>query len=581
MGLAASQCRLLNLTSRLSDLELRAQTISNSKIRLAMDSEEASTEYSDALNKEKLSIYAGSDANGDKIYKDLTYDNLTGVNSPLLSQYGLSRSNGDLLVKKDIATKFKQSSSKIDFLSKFGQTAEVTVYPAGVTEEQYNKAKGLVDTTQAAYSGPNGAQAKTAKDLVALDKYAKGDGTAANPAHVEGYTTAGAWSYKTQVASAGRPSPELLSQLSKVVTQANTLFTRSQDTVAKAVAAQKEIAKYDSPMSMDAQLAYSSAAPAVGDANAAFGAALKFQMDAMKAMTSPTKTNIDALSISSNLASQAVIKAMNSIGFVASHAESAAGVMTQAQLMNPVTPKQIAAKAAIAAQTSAQSTGATSTVASQEVKKTVVIPLPAPTTNDITYNSKDNPDKIKFINGGTKDNYDKLLNAYKADVTAEAAAKTAYDNAKKAFSDLGTPTKNTVIKNSPEATYYENLYNRMQGGHYFTEQDETTTTDSKEWIQSQIMNGNLILEKVDSKGQWSSESYGSDSNIIEKTDKADQAKAEAKYNATMAQIQRKDKTFDLQLKNIDTEHSATQTEIESVKKVIDGNIQRAFKMFQA
>jgi len=59
------------------------------------------------------------------------------------------------------------------------------------------------------------------------------------------------------------------------------------------------------------------------------------------------------------------------------------------------------------------------------------------------------------------------------------------------------------------------------------------------------------------------------------------AKAEATYESTMASIQTKDKRFDLQLKQIDTEHSATQTEVDSVKKVIDKNTERSFKMFSA
>jgi len=56
MGMAASQARLLTLTARLSDLELRAQTISNSKIRLSMNSAEAAEEYANALDQQKLTV---------------------------------------------------------------------------------------------------------------------------------------------------------------------------------------------------------------------------------------------------------------------------------------------------------------------------------------------------------------------------------------------------------------------------------------------------------------------------------------------------------------------------------------------
>ena len=56
MGLSASQVRLLTLTKRLSDLELQAQQISNSKIRLSTESEQISKNYSDSLNKTKFTI---------------------------------------------------------------------------------------------------------------------------------------------------------------------------------------------------------------------------------------------------------------------------------------------------------------------------------------------------------------------------------------------------------------------------------------------------------------------------------------------------------------------------------------------
>jgi len=57
------------------------------------------------------------------------------------------------------------------------------------------------------------------------------------------------------------------------------------------------------------------------------------------------------------------------------------------------------------------------------------------------------------------------------------------------------------------------------------------------------------------------------------------ALAEAKYNEQMADIEKKDKRFDLELKKLDTEHSALQTEYDSVKNVIDKNIEKSFNVF--
>ena len=57
------------------------------------------------------------------------------------------------------------------------------------------------------------------------------------------------------------------------------------------------------------------------------------------------------------------------------------------------------------------------------------------------------------------------------------------------------------------------------------------------------------------------------------------AKAEVKYKNAMTEIENKDKKYDQDLKKLDSEHTALQTEYESVKNVIDKNVERSFKAF--
>ena len=54
MGMAASQARLLSITTRLTNNEFRPQMIANSKTRLANETQAASDEYMEALNATKL-----------------------------------------------------------------------------------------------------------------------------------------------------------------------------------------------------------------------------------------------------------------------------------------------------------------------------------------------------------------------------------------------------------------------------------------------------------------------------------------------------------------------------------------------
>jgi len=150
--------------------------------------------------------------------------------------------------------------------------------------------------------------------------------------------------------------------------------------------------------------------------------------------------------------------------------------------------------------------------------------------------------------------------------------------------------------NSQEYKYYDNIYNAYMAyvnnsgtGIDIISDDEAKNSD---WLSNQVQSGGLYLNEWDPNSQdpndptktgafigasWTS----GDDTMNEQTDSTETAQSEAKYEATMADINAKDKRFDLQLKNIDTEHEAIQTEVDSVKKVIDKNIERAFKMFQA
>ena len=51
MGISANQARLMTLTARQHDLELRAQQISATKMTLSLQSQKWATEYSEKLNE--------------------------------------------------------------------------------------------------------------------------------------------------------------------------------------------------------------------------------------------------------------------------------------------------------------------------------------------------------------------------------------------------------------------------------------------------------------------------------------------------------------------------------------------------
>ena len=94
MGMSASQARLLAITSRMNDIELRSQQISNTKIRLADESEEVANKYTAALNASKLTYTDYSSGQAQKI--DLTPSNLSGYGFRLVDKDGNVCTSSDI-----------------------------------------------------------------------------------------------------------------------------------------------------------------------------------------------------------------------------------------------------------------------------------------------------------------------------------------------------------------------------------------------------------------------------------------------------------------------------------------------------
>lgn len=138
----------------------------------------------------------------------------------------------------------------------------------------------------------------------------------------------------------------------------------------------------------------------------------------------------------------------------------------------------------------------------------------------------------------------------------------------------------TQDKSNPDpeakAEWYTNLFNRMKKGYSAIQDGLASSTD---WIKFALQNGLVSMEQVDDGNNWNSFEYGACSDITEQTDTVAVTRAEAEYNQKMNKIQAKDQRYDLELKNIDTEHTSLQTEYESIKSVIEKNIERTFKIY--
>jgi len=207
---------------------------------------------------------------------------------------------------------------------------------------------------------------------------------------------------------------------------------------------------------------------------------------------------------------------------------------------------------------------------------------------------------------------------------------TGYQNAEDYLrADLGYSTKDEAIAagrtyDAEQVTYYKSLYSgaeEFMNALGYTADPSQTADDAdpkydsgavkyyttvleqilengsynpgdanmknSEWLYNQLNSGEIFLtelgqDDVDNDGDrdWENISWSSgDSSITTVKDTTGAAKAEAQYETVMAQIQAQDNRFDLELKSIDTEHAAIQAEIDSVKKVIEKNVDNTFKTF--
>lgn len=171
-------------------------------------------------------------------------------------------------------------------------------------------------------------------------------------------------------------------------------------------------------------------------------------------------------------------------------------------------------------------------------------------------------------NADKKESFKKIYDVYILD-----CVMNTYGEPKFTWIDQNNKNANGEHK----AQWYTNLFNRMKTGGYKTLQDGLAS--STEWIKFAFESGLVTLEQVDGSNTWNSTTYSNCSDITEQTNSTAVTIAEAEYNAQMNKIQNKDKMYDLELKNIDTEHNSLQTEYESIKGAIDKNIERTFKIY--
>lgn len=666
MGMSASQARLLTITARLADNELRSQTINNAKMRLSTQSAQASDNYINALNDANM-MFSNYDLTGTSQSQLLTYNALTSYSS-YNNQYGLVSSAGQLLVSESEAAMFKAADGNVNAYLKahgleytttyFDKDKEIKnddypvpynlvgadrlkemyeAYNSDLTSSEYEKYESyfssFLQTTEALKAGSkeivksylmyNGNSPQlysptgSSRDSVSIGIVGISNGQLANAfknaftngnntysiSNLEkmGLTEAGIAALNEIVNSVGHDGPVGTISEKRVLkanndgtytlTDGNMTITIGKDQNGKITVSGNTDLVVSGSTNAEDDYSYTwdqNATTIEGvinsltytDCEGTYN--FKANKDTSGNLTGanavyryPDKANFkEALD---DLADEIV-------GYVSSNEElfnfgtfgknmlemESSGRLPAGIDLNKVLKSGKTYKTVLSEYTDASNNFFKLVAGGNASKLQELLD-----NNSISVKDLEDMDLLlkamKKYSVGYSDEFKTVI-----DKTIIDQMIDKYGEPKYAWVDK---TDSTNSGNADaKAQWYTNMFNRMKSGYKTI---ENGLASSSEWLRFALESGLVTMEQVDKSYSWKSLDYKTCSNITEQTDNSEAvSKAEAEYNRAMKDIDAKDSMYDIQLKNIDTEHTALQTEYDSVKSVISKNIDRTFKFNQ-
>ena len=161
------------------------------------------------------------------------------------------------------------------------------------------------------------------------------------------------------------------------------------------------------------------------------------------------------------------------------------------------------------------------------------------------------------------------------EVTKEVGTSTLIDDNLFTFTyvtGIDTSGNNLLI-----AGFYDALFNQICTKGW----TENEKVDDPEYLQQMLQSGAMYVSTMTDDGFYYQGNYATNSYIKEVTDEEGIAQAEAKYNREKEKLNYKESILDTKMKSLDTEISALTTEYDTVKSVIQKNIEKSFKRYNA
>lgn len=640
MGMAAGQARLLSITARLTDNELRSQTITNSKLRLADKSSEASQEYMDALNSTQLMFSTYND-NGELSYQSLTANTLLTY-SDLKNQYSLVNSSGQIMLNGADIKKYETSNSLAEFLYSYGiPEVDNPKYPEAL-KGIYGKS--TVDDGSYLYENlydeNNPLQwndyfsAMTDADIANLQTIVTKNPEDVTEADAQQFTDA-VNNWKTQLAgnslfnNYSNIGGTFGAYINELLDLPDVEFPDKNDPEFTDVSGDVELAeKFD----LASKKCYNNCHPPYsGSGQECYLHVLAYLLDYNGDLSGYPKsfnTTVDGLGISvdrGKITGAAIysqreeypagsgnyVPAKDMMQEVSQYLwDPENGCMAPADETDTTTYESSVAEKLLSNYKWVDSDG-------DGVYEKTLKTWPERVID--TYYAVQNRDTL----GLQYESLLPILDEFQTDMKTALSSIFNEDRYNQAVKDWQTemsrwlkeigdlkanyvesldtvPDKTIPDETDARYQWYVNLYYRMGGGatnddgtknaNNYKELDENLINNA-EWLQFALENGILTMEQASYSENgsekypeigtydWTSIIYTNASDIKSQENETAIAVAEVKYKNAMTEIENQDKKYDQDLKKLDSEHSALQTEYDSIKSVIDKNVERSFKAF--
>ena len=172
-----------------------------------------------------------------------------------------------------------------------------------------------------------------------------------------------------------------------------------------------------------------------------------------------------------------------------------------------------------------------------------------------------------------------------------------------------TTSTSPITSTTNDASAYGDGYSFVQTGYKKVYEDPVQQSDgyysadgkkyivcpdinSTNYFQNGLRTGAFLLQQAttvevkDTNGTpvgeqttWETIPWQGSSVTQDVLDTSDDGKAESEYESKLAVIKCQDQKLDMELKQIETQHKAAETELDAIKDVINKNIEKTFKIF--